>query len=508
MTTPPRKFSKYSATKKTVALLAVFALFFAGTYFLRQKDAPAFSTLQDYKSQELSWSTCYDTFDCSTLSVPIDYSDLSIGSFDIGILRHSATDQANRIGSLVVNPGGPGASGMEYAYNAEYIVSSGILAKYDIVGFDPRGVGDSTPIHCLTDKETDANYAADSKPDSPAEFDAQIKQAQQYIAECEAKTPNLTHYGTVNAARDMDLLRIALGDSTLNFLGKSYGTYLGTLYAQLFPDKVGRMILDGAIDPNITAVQQSIAQAVGFDRALNAFITDCYKRKNCSLQKPAKAAVKQFIQLFTTAAKKPLTGTPERPVTESLVVLGTASALYDNTSGWPQLRSALKESLKGNGSTFLDLADQYSLRNPDGTYGSNETDAAFVIDCLDWPETRTAAEMFSDAKTFAKAAPVFGPYLAYGALSCKYIPGIENATPRKITSITTSPIIIIGTTRDPATPYEWAQALHSEIKNSRLISLNADGHTGHGRGSKCVDSAVDKYLLTGKLPGADLACAL
>ncbi|MEK6648974.1 MAG: alpha/beta hydrolase [Actinomycetota bacterium] len=468
--------------------------------------------MEQYQTQRLIWSTCYDNFDCSTLKVPIDYTDLKLGTFNIGLLRYQTTEQSTRIGSLVVNPGGPGASGMEYASNAEYIVSPEILTKYDIVGFDPRGIGQSAPIRCLTNKETDASYAADSKPDNQKELQTLITQARTYIAKCEANTKNITHYSTADSARDMDLLRAALGDKKLNYLGKSYGTYLGTLYAQFFPDRVGRMIFDGAIDPNSSGPEQNITQAVGFDHALNAFIADCYTRSNCPLPKPESRAIDQIITTFHSAAIKPLTSKGKRPVTESLIVLGTASGLYDNISGWPQLRIAFKEALAGNGLTFLNLADQYSQRNNDGTYANNETDAAFVIDCLDWQDTRTIAQIEADATTFATAAPIFGPYLAYGALYCQYFPSTPTttATPstNHIESIATTPIIIIGTTRDPATPYEWAQGLHRIIQNSRLISLNADGHTGHGRGSVCVDSAVDKYLLTGALPTKDLACSL
>jgi pimeloyl-ACP methyl ester carboxylesterase len=305
----------------------------------------------------------------------------------------------------------------------------------------------------------------------------------------------------------MDLIRSALGDKKLNYLGKSYGTYLGTLYAQFFPHNVGRMILDGAIDPNISGPAQNLTQAVGFDHALNAFVTDCFKQSDCPLPRPQSKAIRQIIATFHNAAKKPLTSKENRPVTESLVVLGTATALYDSSTGWPQLRVAFNEALKGDGSTFLTLTDEYTQRNLDGTYGSNETDSGPVISCLDWPDTRTLAQIKNGAKYFSLQAPVFGPYLAYSALTCLVFPHVSARTTH-IAKITTTPTLIIGTTRDPATPYQWAQGLHKIIQNSRLISLDADGHTGQGRGSTCVDTAVNRYLLTGVLPSADLACTL
>ena len=513
---------------------------------------PSFEYLADFQSQKLNWQQCYNNFECSALRVPIDYSNLKLGIFKLALLRYKAIDQKDRLGSLVVNPGGPGASGKNYAYNVESIVSPDVLAKYDIVGFDPRGVGDSTPIYCLNDAETDAIYAADSKPDNSAELAKLEKQGREYVAKCLAKTKYLNHYGTVDSARDMDLLRLALGDKKLNFLGKSYGTYLGTLYASLFPRNVGRMVLDGAIDPSVSSVEQSISQAVGFDKALDSFIADCYTRFDCPLvikstnnSSKQQFAVNQIIGIFHDAARRPLPNSAnnieasrkqassnassqsktdskvankrssiskkDRVATESLVVLGTASALYDSKSGWPQLRTAIKESLSGSGMTFLALADEYSQRNTQGHYGDNETDAGFVINCLDWPESRMMSQIANDAKAFAVKAPVFGPYLAYGSLVCKNFASSKSDSKVSMNAsrtIITSPVIIIGTTRDPATPYTWAQGLHSKFQNSRLISLNADGHTGHRRGSTCVDSAVDSYYLSGKLPITDLKCAL
>jgi pimeloyl-ACP methyl ester carboxylesterase len=303
----------------------------------------------------------------------------------------------------------------------------------------------------------------------------------------------------------MDLLRAALGEKKLNYLGVSYGTYLGTLYANFFPSKVGRMVLDGAISPIVNSTEQNLTQAIGFDTALDAFITDCYTRSDCVLKQPVAAARLQVISLFQNASRKPLSSSKSRVVTESLVVLGTASALYDRATGWPQLRAAIKQSQTGDGDKFLALADEYSQRNSDGTYSNDETDAQFVIDCLDWRGPRTTAEIVSEAKVFATKAPVFGPYLAYSGLSCQFFPKLAIASP-VIKKISTTPIIIVGTTRDPATPYSWALDLHATILNSRLISLNGDGHTGYGHGSSCVDSAVDHYFLTGVPPAKDLTC--
>jgi pimeloyl-ACP methyl ester carboxylesterase len=475
------------------------------------------SDLAAYENQKLEWATCYEDFECTDLRVPIDYADLTVGTFKIAVLRYKAQDPKNRIGSLIVNPGGPGGSGVDYAYNAEYVFDPDVLDQYDIVGFDPRGVNRSAPIECLTDEETDANYASDAKPDTEAELEQALADSKEFIEKCESANEYLTHYSTAAAARDMDILRAALGDKKLNYFGKSYGTYLGTLYAQFFPDKVGRMILDGALDPNISILEQNISQAKGFDDALDAFLADCAKQDDCPLPKNKQEATLKIIALFETAALNPLprktrVENDERTATESLIVLGTASALYDDVDGWPKLRTAFLEGQQGYGDTFLDLADQYSGRSSDGSYMSNELDSGAIIDCLDWPDTRSVEKTKADAKRFTDAAPVFGPYLAYTNISCKYLtPPTEDKLTRstnKITSIKTAPVIVIGTTRDPATPYEWSVGLHQIFKNSKLISLDADGHTGQGRGSACVDNAVDSYLLKGISPQKDLRCSL
>jgi pimeloyl-ACP methyl ester carboxylesterase len=487
---------------RLITALAISALLLTGC--VQEVKPLKLETLQDFQSQKIKWRTCYDQFKCADVLVPIDYTNIKLGTFKIAVLKYEASNKEDRIGSMFVNPGGPGASGFDYAYQAEYIVSPQVLALYDIVGFDPRGVGRSAPIRCLTDDEMDANYASDAKPDSAQELETLIKEAQDYVAKCEKNTKNLNAYSTENAARDMDVIRAVLGDKKLNYLGKSYGTYLGTIYAQLFPDKVGRVVLDGAIDPDATPVQQSITQAVGFDNALDAFVKDCLQIDTCPL--PKGATKQYFTELFDSVAEKPLITSTERVATESLVVLGTASALYDNESGWPMLRVAIKQAQNGRGFMFLSLADAYTGRQLNGTYPSNEGDSGFVIDCLDWNDGRTNEQIAQDAQTFKEQAPVFGPYLSYSGISCKYFPGIKQ--PIKIEQIKTTPIIIIGTLRDPATPYSWAVALSKLITNSLLITLDGDGHTGHGRGSSCVDKTVDTYFITGKIPATDQKCDL
>jgi pimeloyl-ACP methyl ester carboxylesterase len=473
-----------------------------------QSNKSGFTSLEDYYAQELTWSNCYDNFECTDLAVPIDYTDITVGTFQISVLRFSAQDQANRLGSLVVNPGGPGASGVDYAYNAEYIFSPDITDRYDIVGFDPRGVSESEPIRCFTDAENDANFAGDGKPDNEDEFAVSVADTKAFVKKCLDKNDHLTSFSTANAARDMDILREALGDSKLNYMGKSYGTFMGSLYAKLFPDKIGRVVLDGAVDPSISNFEQTKAQAVSFDGALTSFIKDCITLTSCPLPRDESAARATIIKLFETAAEKPLPlknpNGDKRVLTESLMLIGSASSLYESVEGWPMLRQAIKEALAGYGDTYLELADSYTGRREDGTYPNNDFDSGAVIDCLDFAEDRSIAEIKSDAKKISLAAPVFGPYLAYGGLSCKYFP---QTTPVVIgQTSTTAPIIVIGTTGDPATPYAWAVGLHKLLTNSQLVTLVGEGHTGQGRGNGCIDEAIDAYYLKGTLPTPDLRC--
>jgi pimeloyl-ACP methyl ester carboxylesterase len=283
-------------------------------------------------------------------------------------------------------------------------------------------------------------------------------------------------------------------------MGKSYGTYLGTLYAQFFPEKVGRVVLDGAVDPSISNFQQTLTQGVGFDQAFTSFAADCNKRKNCTLPKNKDSAVAEMQKLFSQAANKPLPTKKNsgRILSESMMVLGTASAMYDNETGWPQLRRAIAEAQKGYGHTFLKLADEYTGRQNDGSYPNNEFDSGAVIDCLDFNETRSVDQIRSDAKAFATKAPLFGPYLAYGGVTCKFFNQDSEVTIEPTT--TANSVIVIGTTGDPATPYEWARGLSKLLTNSRLISLTGEGHTGQGQGNACIDDQIDDFYLTGKAP--------
>ena len=462
--------------------------------------APTFAaqpwTLSKFQNQILSWKPCNSGFQCAQYQVPVDYNHVDSNTFTLQVIKHEANTLSKRIGSLIMNPGGPGGSGIQYVLAADSIVSTSIENVYDLIGFDPRGVNLSQPIRCLTDLQEDYFLGGDGSVQTAADLASAIASSKMIASACARATGSkLGHYSTLDTARDMEMLRILLKESKLNYIGKSYGTYLGTLYAALYPKTTGRIVLDGAVDPNIPIRDQNIAQAVGFDVALKSFVT-----ANPTF------SIKQIQSFLQTSRTKPLMDRNKRALAESLAITGIAASLYDPTGGWPLLARAMKRALNyRDPSGFFLLADSYNERDQNGHYLSNQTDISNIISCLDFKDGRTVPQIESDAKAFSAAAPIFGPYLAFSGLPCLYWQAKPVLMP-SLTHLITNPLLIIGTTRDPATPYQWAKGLHKELVDSTLITLNGDGHTGANRGSNCVDSAMNKYLLTGKVPAHDLFC--
>ncbi len=480
--------------KRNVIVLAIIAL------VLSTLSAPTFAaqswTLSKFQSQTLSWKPCDSGFQCTQYQVPVDYNHIDSNTFTLQVIKHVANVPSKRIGSLIMNPGGPGGSGIQYVQSADSIVSTSIENVYDLIGFDPRGVNLSQPIRCLTDSQEDYFLGGNGSVETPADLASGIASSKLMASACaKAAGSKLAHYSTLDTARDMEMLRILLKESKLNYIGKSYGTYLGTLYAALYPNTTGRIVLDGAVDPNVSVRDQNIAQAAGFDMALKSFVAS-----------NPTFSIKQIQSFLHTSRTKPLVDQNKRALAESLAVTGIAASLYDSQDGWPLLAKALRDAFffKDPSGFFL-LADSYNERDPNGHYLSNQTDISEIISCLDFKDPRTLAQVESDAKSFGIAAPIFGPYLAYSGLPCLYWQAKPVPVP-SLTHLVTNPLLVIGTTRDPATPYQWAMGLHKVLVDSTLITLNGDGHTGANRGSKCVDNAMNSYLLTGKPPTHDISC--
>ena len=483
-------------------LSTALALLFAVTSTitgLASATGSTFATLSDYQNQKLVWKDCNDGLQCATMKVPVDYAQITAGkSFTLFLLRHVASKKAKRLGSLVVNPGGPGGSGVEYAAGWDSIISHAVSDRYDIVGFDQRGVNLSEPIRCLTDSQEDAFLSADGKVTDKASLASAIASAKDFANKCAlAAGSKLAHYSTQDGARDMELLRGLLGDTKLNYMGKSYGTYLGTLYANLYPTHVGKMILDGAIDPKESVVNSNLDQAKGFELALTSFVAS-----NPSI---TISAISRALDKLPVNPLKP--ESVKRTLTQSLALTGIAFGLYDNQTGWPDLYTALTALIRYSSPTkLLAMADDYNYRDSNGHFASNQSDLQGVISCLDFADPRSIAQMSADLPKFLKVAPTFGPYLGYAGLSCKFWKAPPVVTSNFTSLLSVTPILVIGVTRDPATPYQSAIALHHYFAKSILLTFDGDGHTGHNRGSSCIDTKVDSYLLTGALPAASLTC--
>ena len=455
------------------------------------------ATLAGYYAQKLHWQPCQHGFQCARLLVPFDYRRPAWRRFSLPVIRLPASDPARRIGSLVLNPGGPGGSGIQYALAARSVVSPALRARFDVVGFDPRGVGQSVPaIHCLTGPELDTYLKTNDDPATAAQLATVVTQSKLFAQGCERRSGALLPYvGTRDAARDMDVLRAALGDAKLTYLGKSYGTYLGAWYAQEFPSHVRAMVLDGAVNPGQSGLSMNAVQAKGFEVALRSFTANCLALAGCPLGHGTVAAgIGKLQGLLDRTASKPLVSlVPGQPASAPLLLLGVAAALYTK-SYWQYLRAGLTGAFAGNSSLLVELADLLVERSANGTY-SNLVDAETAVDCLDRPWPRSLAAWRSAASAAQQAAPQFGAALMWGSLPCAYWPvPAPPATPLHAKGA--PPILVIGTTRDPATPFQQAQALARELSPGVLLAWNGDGHTAYRMGSTCIDNAVDKYLIT------------
>ncbi|MEU8587179.1 alpha/beta hydrolase [Streptomyces sp. NPDC048664] len=468
-----------------------------------------------YYAQRLTWHGCQVTgFECATMKAPRDYADPGAGDVSLAVARKKATSPGKRLGSLLVNPGGPGGSAVDYlekyagtGYPAE------LRARYDMVAVDPRGVARSEPVECLDGPRMDSFTQTDVTPDDQRETDRLVDAYRHFAEGCGQHSANLLrHVSTVEAARDMDILRAVLGDRKLTYVGASYGTFLGATYADLFPRRVGRLVLDGAMDPSLSALSLNEGQTAGFETAFQSFARDCVRQTGCPLggrgTSPAKVGV-NLKAFFRKLDRSPLaTGDPKgRRLGEALATTGVIAAMYDQTA-WPRLRQALTLAMsKRDGAGLLALSDSYYERDASGKY-SNLMFANAAVNCVDLPPSFSTPEEVKRAlPAFEKLSPVFGKGLAWSALSCAYWPVRATGHAHRIAANGAAPIVVVGTTRDPATPYPWARSLASQLSSGRLLTYDGDGHTAFGRGSKCIDTAIDTYLLRGTPPAKGKRCS-
>ncbi|MBM9505318.1 alpha/beta hydrolase [Actinacidiphila acididurans] len=466
------------------------------------------ANLAPYYHQKLSWRDCgAPGFQCAKMKVPLDYAHPSAADdLTLSVARKKAAGPGSRLGSMLVNPGGPGGSAIDYLQYAALGYPSAVTSRYDMVGLDPRGVARSSPVECLSDRQMDAYTEVDTTPDTAAEITDLTSADKSFAAGCEKRSAKLlAHVSTVDSARDMDVLRALLGDAKLTYVGKSYGTFLGATYAGLFPQRVGRLVLDGAMDPSVSSLEGSRQQAGGFEVAFAAFAKDCVKQSGCPLGTSLDAAGKNLDDLFRRLDAHPLATGTSRPLTEALGTTGVIAAMYDQEA-WPTLRSALSSADQGDGGPLLKLSDSYYERDNSGKY-SNLMYANAAVNCLDLPPAlHTPADVERALPSFRAASPHFGTTLAWSSLVCGYWPVPATGRPQRIAAKGAAPILVVGTTRDPATPYAWAVSLAHQLSSGHLLTYVGDGHTAYARGSDCIDSSVNAYLLAGTVPAAGKHC--
>jgi pimeloyl-ACP methyl ester carboxylesterase len=448
------------------------------------------------------------TWECSFMDVPLDYAKPDGKKVRLALIRARARDQDGRIGSLLFNFGGPGGSGVTAlpSFAKDY---EPLRARYDLVSFDPRGVGRSDGVECESDKQLDRYYAQDFTPDDAAEEKSFSEDLATYSGGCEKNSgPALPHVGTTNAARDMDQMRQALGDRKLNYFGISYGTELGGVYAHLFPKAVGRAVFDAVVDPTEDFEQSSLGQAKGFQLALDNFAKDCVSRGDaCRLQGSTPKEVEDVITgLLGRLDKQPIAGIGARQLTQTQAINGIAQTLYSKQF-WPLLEQGVDEADSGNGALLLALSDAMNGRDQQGRY-SNLQAANVAINCADSKARYTIAQTKAKLPEFRRASPVFGDFLGWGIMSCSKWPVPGQANTPDVGAPGAAPIVVIGNTGDPATPYAGAKAMADALGKGVGVEITyrGQGHGAYNSGNTCVQHAVNNYLLNGKVPAAGTVC--
>ncbi|MFF6999996.1 alpha/beta hydrolase [Streptomyces sp. NPDC008313] len=481
---------------------------------------------EDLTAQELSWDDCPapsesqgggsapsplpggTRWQCATMKAPLDWAEPKGETIGIALVRARTSGRGNsRIGSLVFNFGGPGGSGVTTlpAFGKDY---AKLRTRYDLVSFDPRGVGRSAGVRCEDDQQLDAFFQQDATPDDPAERRELLTSTKHFNAACEEHSGStLPHVRTTDAARDMDLMRQVLGDDRLHYFGISYGTELGGVYAHLYPGKVGRAVFDAVVDPTQTPEEASLGQARGFQLALDNFAEDCTsKAEDCPLGDTPRDVKDRIAKLLKDLDSRPIPGVFPRELTQTAAISGIAQALYSKDF-WEYLTEGLEQAYDGDGKVLMLLSDSMNGRNQDGQY-SNITAANISINCADAKPRYSAADVERRLSEFRDASPLFGEYLAWGMVSCTdwAVPGAADHP--DVSAPGSAPVLVVGNTGDPATPYEGTRRMVSALGEGVGVELTykGQGHGAYDSGNSCVHGAVDGYLLEGKLPAAGTVC--
>lgn len=480
-----------------------------------EKSEPTGETVADelapYYEQILRWVDCGNGAQCATAKAPMDWQNPSEETdIKIVLTRHEATGQS--LGSLFVNPGGPGASGFEFIHDdVDFAVSATLRENYDIIGWDPRGVGQSTPVTCLDDAGLDDFiFGIPSAPVGSDEWLAESEQAAiDFGQACLENTgPVLQFVDTQSTVHDLDMLRAIVGDEKLNYLGYSYGSDIGSYYLENFPENVGRIVLDGATDSSISVFEVGRVQTIGFQRALENYLAACATSfSDCPFTGDVDDALAAIRVLYDRYDATPIAAPDGRMMDAGVLDIAMSMALYSQES-WPFLNDLFSEAARGETDTAFFLADFYYSRDIDGTYSDNSLEAFIAIYCVDYPVETDPAVWVQQQELMRQASPTtYRDFPPTGDLTClnwpyQYIgPGIT-----ELTGEGAPPVLIISTTGDPATPYEWGVALSEQLESAQLITYNGEGHTAYNGGVACIDNAVDDYFVNGVVPNADPNC--
>ncbi len=424
------------------------------------------------------------------LIVPVDYDDPSLGTFDLFVARHLA-DPDQRIGSLLVNPGGPGFGGSDFAIQADQVYSPDLLARFDIIGWDPRGTGLSEPaIDCVDDY--DHFYAElDITPDDDAERQAIIDTAKEFADACVAENADIIqHIGTNDSARDMNAIREALGEDKISYFGFSYGSELGAAWVTMFPDTVRAAVLDGAVDPTADFAEQGLQQSKGFEDSFQAFLDQCASDTTCAFYNDGDPGGAYDALMVALDANPAATADGRPPVNLQVLSTAVAEAMYSESS-WPTLAQALADAQDGKGNGLLALYDEYFGRGEDGSY-DDSLEAFQTIACMDTADRLTVEQEDALTQQFLDVAPRIAPGTT-GSYFCTFFPPTDD--PRvDITGKGAGPILVMGTTGDPATPLEGTRTMAKSLEDGRLVIVEGQQHTGYWV-SDCSMSIVDQYLI-------------
>ncbi|MFD3786845.1 alpha/beta hydrolase [Streptomyces cyaneofuscatus] len=520
----------------------------------RAADPASRPDLKPFYGQRLQWTDCAtDGYECARLTVPRDYARPGNGrTFVLPVARAAATGPARRIGSLVYNPGGPGAGGassleegMDEAFGAA------VRARFDIVSFDPRGVGGSVPALTCEPAEAEEpeepeepeagveEAPAEETPDdfydavaplyprTEADRSAAASGARTAAEDCEEHSgPILRHVGTEDAARDLDVLRAALGERRLTYLGWSYGTSLGTSYAEQFPRRVRAMVLDGAIDPSLDWSQRVISQSAGFRRSVDDYAEQCAEIAGDSCPGASPQEIRALIEhLYQRAEREPLPVAEDSAYAEyggmdaTAVLDAVSMAMYTPEDQWEPLSEALREADRGDATKLGALDDEAETEEETADPGTAEEEqeedetpeppadnsgaALTAVNCLDVPHPRSLRPYWAALAPADQAAGVYGTAGVTAELTCRDWPS-GGRRPHRVDADGVPPVLVVGTTGDPATPYEESVSLAEQFPAGMLLTYEGLGHTAYGRGDACVTAKVDAYLVTGKRvrPGA------